>query len=102
MNTILLIALIVAIVVVVAMAVMLAFDRRQNRIVDAKLISEVEKNLALEERVKALTQEAHEAELRCRVLEVQNKNLQELAQPPVVYQCPRVVVFRESGVRSPE
>ena len=80
MNTILLIALIVAIVVVVAMAVMLAFDRRQNHIVDSKLIAEVEKNLALEERVKALTQEAHEAELKCRVLEVQNKNLQEKAE----------------------
>ena len=80
MNTILLIALIVAIVVVVAMAVMLAFDRRQNHIVDSKLIAEVEKNLALEEKVTALTQEAHEAELRCRVLEVQNKNLQEKAE----------------------
>lgn len=79
MNTPILIALIVMVVAVVAEAVVLRFDRRQNKIVDAKLVAEVEKNLALEEKIAELNRQAHAAELKTALLEAENRNLREKA-----------------------
>ena len=79
MNTLLIIAVIVLIVVAVAMAVVLRFDRKQNKIVDAKLISEVEKNGALEQKIAELNKAAHAAELRIALLEAENNNLHKKA-----------------------
>ena len=79
MNTLLIIAVIVLIVVAVAMAVVLRFDRKQNKIVDAKLISEVEKNGALEQKITELNKAAHAAELRIALLEAENNNLHKKA-----------------------
>ena len=72
MNTLLIIAVILLVIVSVAMSVVLRFDRRQNKIVDAKLISEVEKNGALEQKIAELNKAAHAAELRIALLEAEN------------------------------
>ncbi|MBQ1963856.1 MAG: hypothetical protein II358_00350, partial [Tidjanibacter sp.] len=64
MNTILVIAAVVLAVVVAVMAVLLRFDRRQNRIVDAKLIEQVERNLALEAELKQKGEELHKEQLQ--------------------------------------
>ena len=79
MNTLLIIAVILLVIVSVAMAVVLRFDRRQNKIVDAKLISEVEKNGALEQKIAELNKAAHAAELRIALLEAENNNLRQKA-----------------------
>ena len=79
MNTLLIIAVILLAIVSVAMAVVLRFDRKHNKIVDAKLISEVEKNGALEQKIAELNKAAHAAELRMALLEAENNNLRQKA-----------------------
>ena len=80
MNTILVIAAVVLAVVVVVMAVLLRFDRRQNRIVDAKLIEQVERNLALEAELKQKGEELHKEQLQTALLRSENDNLRAKAE----------------------
>ena len=79
MNTLLIIVVILLAIVSVAMAVVLRFDRKQNKIVDAKLTSEEEKNSALEQKIAELNKAAHAAELRMALLEAENNNLRQKA-----------------------
>ncbi|MBE6201191.1 MAG: DNA recombination protein RmuC [Rikenellaceae bacterium] len=79
-NTIILIVCIVLALVVVAMAVVLRFDRRQNRIVDAKLIEQVERNLSLEEQVRTLGEKIHAHELQNALLASENEALRSKAE----------------------
>ncbi len=79
-NTIILIVCIVLALVVVAMAVVLRFDRRQNRIVDAKLIEQVERNLSLEEQVRTLGEKIHAHELQNALLASENEALRGKAE----------------------
>jgi DNA recombination protein RmuC len=80
MNTILVIAAVVLAVVVAVMAVLLRFDRRQNRIVDAKLVEQVERNLALEAELKQKGEELHEEQLQTALLRSENDNLRAKAE----------------------
>ena len=80
MNTILVIAAVVLAVVVAVMAVLLRFDRRQNRIVDAKLIEQVERNLALEAELKQKGEELHKEQLQTALLRSENDNLRAKAE----------------------
>ena len=75
MNTILVIVAVVLAVVVAVMAVLLRSDRRQNRIVDAKLIEQVERNLALEAELKQKGEELHKEQLQTALLRSENDNL---------------------------
>lgn len=79
-DTIILIVCIVLALVVVAMAVVLRFDRRQNRIVDAKLIEQVERNLSLEEQLRTLGEKIHAHELQNALLASENEALRGKAE----------------------
>lgn len=75
MNTILLVVAIVLAIAVISMGVMLRFDRRQNTIVDAKLIEQVERNIALEIELKQLGDKLHQEQTQCALLRSENDNL---------------------------
>ena len=75
MNTILLITAVVLAIVLAVMAVLLRFDRRQNRIVDAKLVEQVERNIALEAELKQRNEELHKEQLQTALLRSENDNL---------------------------
>lgn len=79
-NTIILIVCIVLALVVVAMAVVLRFDRRQIRLVDTKLIEQVERNLSLEEQVRTLGEKIHAHELQNALLASENEALRGKAE----------------------
>ncbi len=79
-DTIILIVCIVLALVVVAMAVVLRFDRRQNRIVDAKLSEQVERNLSLEEQLLTLGEKIHAHELQNALLASENEALRGKAE----------------------
>lgn len=79
-DTIILIVCIVLALVVVAMAVVLRFYRRQNRIVDAKLIEQVERNLSLEEQLRTLGEKIHAHELQNALLASENEALRGKAE----------------------
>lgn len=79
-DTIILIVCIVLALVVVAMAVVLRFDRRQNRIVYAKLIEQVERNISLEEQLRTLGEKIHAHELQNALLASENEALRGKAE----------------------
>lgn len=79
MNIFIVVALIVLALGVVSLAIVARFDRKQNKIVDAKLIAEITRAQNLEQEVAALRDKLHAAEVKTALLEAENRNLRERA-----------------------
>lgn len=79
MNIFIVVALIVLALGVVSLAIVARFDRKQNKIVDAKLIAEITRAQNLEQEVATLRDKLHAAEVKTALLEAENRNLRERA-----------------------
>lgn len=79
MNIFIVVALIVLALGVVSLAIVARFDRKQNKIVDAKLIAEITRAQNLEQEVATLRDKLHAAEVKTALLEAENCNLRERA-----------------------
>lgn len=79
MNIFIVVALIVLALGVVSLAIVARFDRKQNKIVDAKLIAEITRAQNLEQEVSTLRDKLHAAEVKTALLEAENRNLRERA-----------------------
>lgn len=77
MNIFIVVALIVLALGVVSLAIVARFDRKQNKIVDAKLIAEITRAQNLEQEVATLRDKLHAAEVKTALLEAENRNLRE-------------------------